>query len=237
MNRGVTCTACGASTALPSDLRVPTFACQFCQATLSTAAYAGASAVSADALVGHLRENIAKPTPDVAAAVAATPRFQGQSSETRAGACLRCKAPVQVPLDLTVRQLTCGSCGATQPVSAHISDGERLAIDMQRQVAGNQALAALRSSGVACPRCGGKNDVPGGGAVQVPCRFCGHVILLGDHVDASAVARSRLKEGVFQMRDEIMAAQKARDRTIGIVVGVVVTVVVGIALALVLFTR
>jgi len=237
MTLGVTCTACGGSTALPADLRVGTFVCQFCQATLSTAAYAGAGAVSADALLGHLRAHVAAPTPDVAAAVAAAPRFHGESSETRAAQCLRCQAPVEVPLALTIRELTCGRCGSTQPVSAYISDAERLTLDMQRQVAGNQALAALRASGVACPRCGGQNDVPGGGALQVACRFCAHVIVLAHHVDASAVARARLKEGVYQLRDELVRAQKTHERTTLVVVVAAVAVVLAIAISLALISR
>lgn len=229
MDRGVTCTACGASTLLPEDLRVPTFSCSYCKATLQTAAYAGAGAVSADALMAHMRQQIASPPRDVREAIASAPKFQGGSTETRPGTCVGCRAPVQVPLDLSVRQLRCGACGLDQPVSQHISDAERFQLDMQRQVSGNQALKAIERDGVPCTKCGGKNAVPTDGSVQVPCQFCGATILLSDHVDASAVARSRLKHGVYAMRDEIMRAQEAQQRRERLIALAIVVVVLGTA--------
>ena len=85
--------------------------------------------------------------------------------------CKRCGASVGVPLDLTVNQLTCGGCGTAQPVNAYISDGERFAMDMQRQVAGNDALKALKASGVPCTKCGGLNPFPPDGQIQTVCKL------------------------------------------------------------------
>ena len=76
---------------------------------------------------------------------------------------------------------------------------------MARQVAGNEAWRRLLADGVACGRCGGVNAVPDDGSVQLACSFCGAAVLLSDHVDAGAVARHRLKHGVFAMRDEALA--------------------------------
>lgn len=227
--QGVACTSCGASTPLPDDLRTPTFQCAFCKATLSTAHYAGVSAVSADALHAHMRQHIAQPPADVIAAIRSAPKFEGQSTETRAMPCKRCGGSVGVPLDLTVRQLTCGGCGATQWVNEYISDGERFAMDMQRQVAGNDALEALKANGVPCTKCGGINPFPPDGQIQTVCKFCGAVVLLSEHVDATAVARARLKENVFGLRDELMREQQRRDRLTSIVIGVVV--IGGLAIA------
>lgn len=224
MDQSVTCTGCGASTPLPSDLRVPTFACSFCKRELATGSFAGKEAVSVDALVAHVRAQVEAP----GSVQGPAPRFDGQSKETRASACLRCKALVGVPLDLTVHTLRCAGCGYEQPVAAHISDKERFEMDMQRQLAGNAALKALRAEGVACAKCGGKNDVPDDGSVQVPCRFCGAVILLAGHVDETAVARARLKQGVYGMRDELMRKHEAQQRRERIVTAVGLALVFGI---------
>ncbi|MCC7540069.1 MAG: hypothetical protein IT379_27875 [Deltaproteobacteria bacterium] len=223
-NRGVTCPRCGASTPLPDDLRVPSFACAFCHATLETAAFAGRAAVSADALIGHMQAAVADPARVMDAARSA-PRFEGGSAESRPSACKHCGAAVAVPLDLHVRELTCAACGRTQPVSAHVSDEERFALDMARQVAGNEALKRLKAEGVPCTKCGARNPVPDDGSVQLVCRFCGAAVLLSDHVDASAVARQRLKHGVYEMRDALMAKQARRQRTTTIVVVAIVVVV------------
>ena len=88
-DRGVTCSACGAATPLPDDLLVPTFACAFCHATLTTADYAGEAAVSADALVGHIERLAADPKAAMAnldESVRSAPRFAGGSREHREGA-------------------------------------------------------------------------------------------------------------------------------------------------------
>lgn len=211
---------------MPEDLRIPSFSCGFCKATLQTAAYAGAGAVSADALVAHMRQQIASPPADLREAIASAPKFRGESKDFNPSQCVSCKAPVQVPLDLTAKQLRCGSCGHEQWITQHISDGERFQLDMQRQVAGNEALKAIERDGVPCTKCGGRNEVPKDGSVQIACRFCGATVLLADHVDASAVARSRLKHNVFAMRDELMQQQKERDRKVTIIIVALVALVI-----------
>ncbi|MBX3275348.1 MAG: hypothetical protein KF729_34095 [Sandaracinaceae bacterium] len=233
-DRGVTCSACGATTPLPDDLLVPTFACAFCHGTLSTAAHAGEAAVSADALVGHIERLAADPKAAMAnldESVRSAPRFEGGSREHREGTCVHCRAPVAVPLDLAVRELTCGACGRAQFVREHISDEERFRLDMARQVAGNEAYERLLAEGLACPKCGGHNPVPDDGSVQLICKFCRAAILLSDHVDESAIARHRLKHGVYAVRDELMRQQQGRQRTIGIAVAVIVVVVLGALIA------
>jgi len=224
-SRGVSCPACGASTPLPADLRTPTFVCLFCKASLETARFAGAAAVSADALAGYIRGAASGERP-VEQVVREAPRFEGESTATRASHCTRCKAPVLVPMALTVRSLTCAACGAAQPVSAHVSDQERLAADMARQMEGNAALKRARQEGLSCKGCGGHNPVPPEASLQFPCRFCGVVVLLTDHVDASAVARHRLAGDVFAFRDELVREAAARDRKLRNVILAVVGVVV-----------
>jgi hypothetical protein len=233
MGQGVTCHQCGGSTPLPDDLRIPVFTCNFCRAELRTASYAGAAAVSADALLGHVRAVIGGATP-VTSAAATAPRFQGGSPLTRAAECHHCRAPVDVPLDLRARELTCTRCGRTQPVNQYISDEERFALDMQRQVAGNEAFARLRAEGVPCGKCGAQNSVPDDGSIQLTCKFCRATILLSDYVDASAIARARLKHGVFAIRDEARRKQAERDKVVKkvVVIGVVflfaISILVGI---------
>ncbi len=222
MSRGVTCGRCGASTPLPDDLTLPSFTCGFCHAVLETAAYAGQAAVSADALLGYvgtaLESGVATPE--------SAPQFQGGSASTRAAPCRRCGAPIEVPLDVSVRELSCAGCGQRQRVSDYVSDEERFALDMQRQVAGNEAFARLKAEGVPCGACGAKSPVPDDGSVQLVCAYCGATILLSDHVDETAVARARLKHGVFAMREEAMRKQAERSRRVNLVVGVVVALVV-----------
>jgi hypothetical protein len=234
--RGVTCPRCGGSTPLPTDLRVPTFRCTFCGVELATATYAGRAAVSADALIGHVSAAVAQPAG--AAAAASAPRFEGGDRSTRAASCRRCGGGVEVPLDLRVHELTCESCGQTQPVRDYISDKERFALDMARQVAGNQALLRLQAEGVPCGRCGGKNAVPDDGSVQVQCRFCSAPILLSDHVDDTAIARQRLKHGMYELRDELRRSQERRQRhTTRVILVLVGLIVVGVLLVVVLGGR
>ncbi|MDO9019866.1 MAG: hypothetical protein Q7V43_23280 [Myxococcales bacterium] len=212
---------------MPDDLRTPTFACAFCRGELRTADYAGVAAVSADALLGHVRAAVALPTADAAIeASRSAPRFQETSTATRAAQCLKCAGPVEVPLDLYQNQFTCPGCHAVQAVNDYVSDKERLELDMARQVAGNEAYRRLLAEGVACGRCGGANAVPDDGSVQLTCSFCGAAVLLSDHVDAGAVARHRLKHGVFAMRDEALRANAAHTRKVNTVVAVVVALVV-----------
>ena len=229
MSRGIRCPQCGASTPLPDDLRVPTFACAFCQKALVTADFAGVSAVSADALLGHMESAFADPATAMDR-IHEAPRFVGGSTQSRAMACLRCSAPVEVPLDLEVRELRCAGCGQTQAIHAYIPDDERFRLDMERQVAGNDALKRIQAEGVPCGRCGGQNRVPDDGSVQFVCAFCGAAILLSDHVDATAVARQRMKHGVYGMRDELRRQQAERDAKVKwIVAAVVVAVTVAVA--------
>lgn len=213
-DRGVTCSQCGASTPLPEDLTAPTFSCSFCRAVLETRQYAGAQAVTADVLTNHLEGLFADPQKamqNIREGVRA-PVFEDENQATRAAACTACGAGIAVPLNLRIHQVTCTACGKTHPVSQYISDAERFELDMQRQVAGNEALRKLAETGVACTKCGGRNDAPTDGTVQIACRFCGQTILLSDHVDAGAIARARLKNAVFEMRDE-MRQREEESRT------------------------
>ncbi|MEZ4340488.1 MAG: hypothetical protein R3B82_28035 [Sandaracinaceae bacterium] len=228
--RGVTCPECGASTLLPDDLTVPSFACAFCHAVLSTAAFAGESAVSADALVGHAQSVMADPT-SWKERMAEAPRFRGSSAQSRPSTCLHCRADVDVPLALEVHFLTCPSCGKEQPVAQHISDRERLELDMARQVAGNDAYERLLAEGLDCRKCGAHNPVPDDGRVQLTCAHCRAVILLSDDVDETAVARRRLRAGMLEVREEAMRAQEQRQRTTQIVV--VTLIVLALAAAVV----
>lgn len=229
MSRGVRCPQCGASTPLPDDLRVPTFQCAFCQTVLDTAKFAGEAAVSADELVGFLGNVVADPRAAMAR-IHEAPRFEGGSREFRSMTCQRCSAPVEVPLDLQVREFRCEGCASTQSIDHYIPHEERFRLDMERQVAGNEALKRLQAEGVPCGRCGGENAVPADGSVQFTCTFCSAVILLSDHVDASAVARQRLKHGAMAVRADLQRqheAQIERNRWIfAVVMGVVILAVI-----------
>lgn len=228
MSRGIRCPSCGASTPLPEDLRVPTFACAFCHTTLTTAHFAGESAVSADALLGHMAQAIAVPPADLGASIRSAPRFRDGNTATRADACKDCGAAVEVPLALEVHTFSCGSCGKEQRIERYVSDRERLELDMKRQVEGNAALARVRAEGLHCGSCGAHNAVPADASVQFPCAFCGTVILLGEHADAAAVARRRMADGVFAMRDELVRKQEEHDRRVkrAVLTAVVVALVV-----------
>jgi len=213
-DRGVTCSSCGASTPLPDDLRTLTFACAFCRATLETARYAGQQAVTADVLRAHLESVVANPQQamqDMKDGVRA-PVFEDENREVRDAACLSCGAPVKVPMALRVRDVTCGACGRTHSVDQYVPHDVRFKADMDRQVRDNEAFERLAETGVACTKCGGNNTVPTDGTVQIVCRFCSQTILLSDHVDAGAIARARLKNAVFGMRDELQAQQVESQR-------------------------
>lgn len=211
IERGVTCPHCGASTALPADLRTPSFACAFCGKTLETASFAGDAAVSADALGAYLRTgpDNARPLMEY---IREAPAFQGNSREMRDAQCRRCQAPVKVPMDVTVHTFSCGACGVEQRINEYISDQARFEADMARQTAGNAELKRIRAQGLDCPKCGGHNEVPAEASVQFACRFCSAVVLLSDHVDETAIARHRLAGQVFAMRDQMMAQQEVRKR-------------------------
>jgi DNA-directed RNA polymerase subunit RPC12/RpoP len=220
MAQGVTCSRCGAGTPLPDDLRTPAFECAYCHAQLSTAAYAGKDVVSAE----QMRAQMTNPR----AAQPATPHAF-INTRTQAAPCVHCGVVLQVPLDMRAKTVDCPACKRVEPVQRYFADGQRLMLDMQRQIAGNQALARLGTDGVPCSRCGGLNPVTEAAAVQVVCRYCGAPILLSDHVDTSAVARSRLKLGIQEMRGAMTEQQRKQKRLNLIITGVVFG---GIALVL-----
>lgn len=219
----VRCRSCGGSTPLPEDLTTPTFACSFCRASLVTAEHAGVAATSTDAMLGHLREVASGGDAEGRSA----PRLELGSSESREAPCVGCGASVAVPLALSARHVTCRACGKTAPVAAYVSDVERLKLEAARVLAGNAALARLEAEGVACTSCGGANEVPTNGAVQLDCRYCGATILLGGHVDATAVARRRLVLGARGHAGGFPAAERARNRTILTIVALTVLVLLG----------
>ena len=231
MSQTLACPSCGTSNPLPEDLRTGTFTCVSCHQELRTAELADGASRSVDALVGWMNEAVAKPFDP--ASIATAPKLEDESTAVRPMPCLKCGQTVDVPLDLTAKQVRCEACDRTWPVSAYIDDAERLRLDMARQVAENEALKRLVAEGLDCPSCGAHNDVPDDHRVQLTCTHCGATVRLSDHVEAGAVARRRLKHGVFAMRDELVARQEAakrRERTIVFVlVGGMVAVGVGMA--------
>ncbi len=231
--RGVTCYRCGASATLPEDLRTPTFACGYCASVLETARYAGGMAVSADALAAHVRSGLASAAAgrplDVHAHVASAPKLEHGSAGHRTMPCRVCGAPLDAPLDVTVHRVTCRGCNHEQRIADYVSDAERLEIDMQRQVAGNEALKRLAAEGAPCGRCGARTPVSERGVVQIACAHCGATILLQDHVDASAVARQRLAPQVLADVAAARAVHEQRARKRDLVI--VAVVVAGIAVA------
>lgn len=225
----VECGQCGASTPLPEDLTQPTFRCAYCHRDLVTALYAGKAAVSADHLLAHL-DRVVETGMTAREAVDAAPRFSDRNLDVRHSACVQCGAPVVVPMDLHQNVLTCGACGRVQNVDRHVSQKERLENDMRRQMEGNAALKRLIAEGAPCTNCGGMNHFPDDGTVQIVCTFCNTTLLLGQYVDASAVARRRLKEGVFAMRDELLRRQEEQQAKVRYFTVAVIVVVAVIAL-------
>jgi DNA-directed RNA polymerase subunit RPC12/RpoP len=151
---------------------------------------------------------------------------------TRASRCLRCGAAIQVSLDLRVHEVRCAGCGHVEGVAAHVSDAERMQLDMQRQIDGNEAYKRLIAEGVPCGRCGGKNEVLGDGSVQVVCRFCAHTILLRDYVDEDAIARRKLRTEALAMRDGLRDKQKKSESRVALIVVSLVVVVIVVAIGL-----
>lgn len=231
MSRAVACPSCGAGTPLPEDLRTETFRCTSCHQELRTAELADGASRSVDVLVGWMKDAVQGPFDP--ASIATAPKLADESTAVRPMPCLKCGQPVEVPLDLTAKQVRCEACDRTWPVSAYIGDAERLELDMARQVAENDALKRLVAEGLDCPSCGAHNDVPDDDRVQLTCTRCGATVRLSDHVEAGAVARRRLKHGVFAMRDELVARQEAaqrRERTLVVVlVGGMIVVALGAA--------
>lgn len=228
MGRGVECEKCGASTPLPDDLRIATFLCAFCRAELQTVRYVGETAQKADEMRAFFQQVVHDPKN-----LGVAPRLPTANRDaTRASRCRGCGGAVDVSLDLRVHQVTCPACGRVDPVSAHVSDAERMQLDMAKQIAGNQALRELRASGVPCDKCGGRNEVPDDGAVQIVCRHCAQPILLGDHVDPDALARARLRHAALELRDNLKNGQARENRIVGIVLGVVFGIILVVAVVL-----
>jgi hypothetical protein len=73
-------------------------------------------------------------------------------------------------------------------------------------------VAAGAAGDVPCHACGARNAITDVAAVQVVCTSCGAAILLSDHVSADAVARSRLKQGVAELRAGIADQEKRAVR-------------------------
>jgi DNA-directed RNA polymerase subunit RPC12/RpoP len=209
---------------------VPTFACAYCHEPLSTAAYAGRDVVSAEEMRAHFAGLLANP----GATPAPQPVFVNTRTEPRP--CVHCGAALQVPLDMRAKTVACPACGRTEPVARYLSDAQRLLLDAQQQIAGNQALARLRAEGVPCSRCGARTPVTEQAAVQVICQYCKAPILLSEHVDTSAVARSRLRLGVDQLRASI-AEQERKQKRLGLIITAVVLTCVGLALVVVLVAQ
>jgi len=229
--RAIRCPRCGASTPLPEDLRAATFLCAFCHHELTTAEFAGDAAVSADALVAHMEHAIANPM-TAAESARSAPKFLGNSAEVRPSNCIDCKAPIDIPMDLTINNVTCAACGRVQATNKHIPQQERFEYDMARQVAGNRALDAFYADGVACTNCGGHLVFPDDGSVQFACPHCKTVLVASQWVDASAVGRRRLKHAVFEMRDELMERQKENDRSTTTIILVVIGLVIAFGVAM-----
>lgn len=228
---GVKCVHCGASTPLPADLRVPTFECAYCHGQLETAKYAGEGAVRVDEMGAYL--NTALQTGSTEGMTA--PKLVHGTAGFRELPCLACKVTLQVPLDVTINQVTCGGCGKTAPVNRYIDDVERMNIDMARQQAGNDEVKRLIAEGVSCRKCNAPNPVLEPISVQQTCTSCGGVILLSDYAPADAIDRQRLKAVVFGIRDQAMAMNAAHGRRnaiiIACVIGVVIAIVLGINFA------
>jgi DNA-directed RNA polymerase subunit RPC12/RpoP len=211
---------------MPDDLLVPTFQCAYCHEQLSTAAYAGRDVVSAEEMRVHLAGLMTNPR-----AAGPAPRVAFTNTRTHPATCVHCHAALLVPLDMRAKTVECPGCRRVEPVTRYVSDAQRMMLDMQRQIAANQELARLRTDGVPCSRCGAKNPVTEEAAVQIICRFCGAPVLLSDHVDTSAVARSRMKLGLNQMRER-MADDERKQRRNAVII--VVLVLSGISLAFLL---
>jgi hypothetical protein len=235
MGRGVTCPQCGGSTPLPDDLRVPTFACSFCHATLETAAFAGRGAVTAEGIARHLEGALDMTAREAIDGASSLQRFEDRNTDHREAPCKLCGATLHVPLALEVHVVTCGGCGREQRIDVYVSDAERLDLDLTRQREENAALDRLIASGVACGRCGGHNAVPDDGSAQLVCTHCRAAILLAEHVPAGAIARRRLKHAALGFRDAALAhdaANQAHARRVGLIVLVLCVVGAAIAIAL-----
>ncbi len=224
------CSQCGASTPLPADLRAPTFHCAYCNAELSTAAYAGVGAVRVDEMGAFFNAVVETGTAEGHVA----PKLVHGTAGMRRMPCFACKTEIDIPLDVTISKVTCTSCGRDAAVSRYISDAERLQIDMARQVAGNTELERLLAEGVNCRRCNAHNTVREPVPVQLECASCRGVILLSDYIASDAVDRARLKASAYAMRDNLIAKHKASGNRNAIVIVAIIVVVIAIALGVAL---
>jgi DNA-directed RNA polymerase subunit RPC12/RpoP len=217
----VACAQCGASTPLPEDLRVPTFACRYCGHELSTEAVAGEGAVRVDEMRAFFNAVVESPH-----AIPTAPKLVHGDGGTRDAKCAHCGAAISVPLTITKKTVRCGGCGKEELISRYVSDAERLQLDMARQIAGNQALKDLIVAGLNCPKCGAHNTISEPVPVQITCASCRQVILLSGFVPPDAVDRARLKVSAYAMRDELVARHAASQRRGGIIAGVVIGAIV-----------
>jgi len=187
MGKPITCHRCGASTPLPDDLRVARFACRYCGTQLETERYAGPEAVAVDRLGAHMDAVYAGESPG-----GPFPIVDLGVEDFRDMACKRCGQPVRVPLSVDRYELRCESCGTSQYIHDYVSSEERWEIEEARNAEGRARLQALRTHGVECPSCGGRNELADDvGVVDFPCTFCGSAILLTDHLPAAFIARIR----------------------------------------------
>jgi hypothetical protein len=203
---------------MPDDLLVPTFQCAYCHEQLSTAAYAGQGrrVGGGDARAPRRRDD--GPSPGRTGAAL---RFRQHEDTPGVVRALRRGGPRAARHAYEVLRVPrLSACRGGDPL---LSDGQRMMLDMQAQVPGNQTLARLRAEGVPCSRCGAKNPVTDEAAVQIVCRFCGAPILLSDSVDTSAVARSRLKLGMNQMFQMVEDDERKQKRNTVIIIVCVIT--------------
>lgn len=224
---GVKCSTCGASTPLPSDLRVPTFECQYCHARLETAKYAGEGAVRVDEMGAFMNAALDAGTTDGLVA----PKLVHGTAGFQKHPCFACKTELDVPLNVTISMVTCPACGREAHVNRYISDADRLMIDQARQIAGNEELKKLQATGMNCRKCNAHNSVAEPIEVQQLCASCGAVILLSDYVPPDAIDRARLKAQVFGIRDRAMAMQAKSGRTTALVILSIILVIGAIAAA------
>lgn len=226
----MTCSQCGASTPLPADLRIPTFHCAYCNAALSTTAYAGVGAVRVDEMGAFFNAVVESGSAEGHVA----PKLVHGTAGMRRMPCFACTAEIEIPLDVTISRVTCTSCGRDAAVNRYISDVERLQIDMARQVSGNAELKRLIAEGVQCKRCNAQNTFGDPVPVQLECTSCRGVILISDYVASDAVDRSRLRANAYAMRDNLIAKRTASGNRNAIVIVAIIVVVIAIALGIAL---
>ena len=156
------------------------------------------------------------------------PRFRGGRRVARGGV-PAVPRPLAIPLDLSVRELTCGGWAPSTRERA-ASRRERFALDMQRQSAGNEALARVRAEGVICGRCGASNAVPGRRGGAVPCASC-KAPILSQTTSTPARSLGRAWRTACAGCAEALLRHAARNRLVlKIALGAVVVVALALAL-------